>query len=71
MNEMKLLRERLKVSQFRLSQLAGVQRFRISRAECGYLTLSSDEALRIEFALREEFQRLKKLNISKFLGKGN
>lgn len=48
---MKNLRKEKKISQYRLAQLTGISRDRITKAECGYVDLSTEEASKIKNAI--------------------
>lgn len=53
---LKALREFAGISQYRLAQLAGITRNRLSLYECGYVQLRESEYSRLEEVMREAVQ---------------
>lgn len=51
-------RKKKKISQMRLARIAGVSRDRISKAECGYITLTKEETDKCLKQLRKEKDRI-------------
>jgi transcriptional regulator with XRE-family HTH domain len=59
------LRRLARLTQVELAKRTGISRVRLSMAECGYLSLTSDERMRVSQVARNEVElRLRRIALS-------